>query len=76
MDVDRDRKRIALTMRLSDKAQEQADKHGEPRRHSGGSKPGRDNPTRGKSGQSKPAGDKPAANNAFAAAFANARQEK
>ncbi|RLA57999.1 MAG: RNA-binding transcriptional accessory protein, partial [Gammaproteobacteria bacterium] len=76
MEVDRDRKRIALTMRLSDKAQEQADKRGEPRRRGGGGKPGQDNSSRGKPGRGKPAQDKPAANNAFAAAFANARQKK
>jgi uncharacterized protein len=75
MEVDRDRKRIALTMRLSDKAQEQAEKRGEPGRHSGGGKR-QDNSSRKNSGRSKPAQDKPAANNAFAAAFANARQKK
>lgn len=76
MEVDRDRKRIALTMRLSDKAQEQAEKRGEPRRQSGSGKPRQDSSSRKNSGQAKPARDKPAANNAFAAAFANARQKK
>jgi uncharacterized protein len=75
MEVDGDRKRIALTMRLSDKAQEQAEKRSEPRRHSGGGNR-QDNSSRKNSGRSKPTQDKPAANNAFAAAFANARQKK
>ena len=80
MEVDCARKRIALTMRLSDKAGEQAEKRGEARRHSGSARPGKDNSTRGKSAQGKQAQrdkqDKPAANNAFAAAFATARQKE
>jgi uncharacterized protein len=80
MEVDCARKRIALTMRLSDKAGEQAEKRGEARRHRGSARPGKDNSTRGKSGPGKQAQPekqgKPAANNAFAAAFANARQKK
>jgi uncharacterized protein len=76
MDVDHARKRIALTMRLSDKAQERAEKRSEPRRHGGSGKPGKDNSSRKKPAQGNPTRDKPAANNAFAAAFANARQKK
>ncbi len=70
MEVDEPRKRIGLSMRMSDKAGEQAEQRGgrgrDDRRRSGGGKPQRQ--------QSK--GDKGAApaNNAFAAAFANARK--
>ena len=76
MDVDHARKRIALTMRLSDKAQEQEEKRSEPRRHGGSGKHGKGNSSRNKPTQGNPTRDKPAANNAFAAAFANARQKK
>jgi protein Tex len=65
MDVDAQRKRIGLSMRLTDKAGEQSGKRGGPRREQ------RDNQRPRKQKQ-----EKPAANNAFAAAFANARQEK
>ncbi len=79
MEVDQSRKRIALTMRLSDKAQEQAEKRGEPARHGGGAKR-QGNSSRGNAGQGSPAQrdkqDKPVSNNAFAAAFANARRRK
>jgi uncharacterized protein len=64
MQVDEARKRIGLSMRLSDKADEQADKRSQPRR-SGGNNTA---PAR------KP--EKPAVNNAFAAAFANAREKR
>lgn len=67
MEVDEARKRIGLSMRLGDKASERAgdrasSPRGEPRR--GG----------GKNAPRSPRNDKPAANNAFAAAFANARK--
>jgi uncharacterized protein len=79
MEVDQSRKRIALTMRLSDKAQEQAEKRGEPARHGGRAKR-QGNSSRGNAGQGSPAQrdkqDKPVSNNAFAAAFANARRRK
>jgi uncharacterized protein len=69
MDIDRDRKRIALSMRLADKAGEASNNRRENR-------PGQ--PHR-KAGQKPQAGslqqrDKPSANNAFAAAFSNARK--
>lgn len=65
MEVDEPRKRIGLTMRLSDKASEQADKRGGGRRDQrDGQRPRQ---------QKK---EEPATNNAFAAAFANARQGK
>ncbi|WP_116367228.1 Tex family protein [Parahaliea mediterranea] len=65
MEVDEARKRIGLSMRMSDKAGEQAGtSRGEPRRGGGG-----------RGGNARPPrNDKPAANNAFAAAFANARK--
>jgi uncharacterized protein len=65
MEVDQPRKRIGLSMRLSDKAAEHAGKRGEPRRK-------RNQVSRTQAR----AQEKPAANNAFAAAFANARQKK
>ncbi|RLQ22343.1 S1 RNA-binding domain-containing protein [Seongchinamella sediminis] len=65
MEVDEPRKRIGLSMRLSDKAGEQSDRRGGQKRRS-------DQGHRGK----KPRQEKPAANSAFAAAFANARQRK
>jgi uncharacterized protein len=64
MEVDQARKRIALSMRLTDKAGEQAAPRGEPQQR----RPKK--PQRG-GGQ-----DKPAANNAFAAAFAEARSKR
>ncbi|MBN7795656.1 Tex family protein [Parahaliea mediterranea] len=66
MEVDEARKRIGLSMRLGDKAADQASStRGETRRG------GRDR----RGGAGKKAGqDKPAANTALAAAFANARQ--
>ena len=67
MEVDEPRKRIGLSMRLSDKAGEQADKRGGQRREQRNGKQQRSH----KSKQ-----DKPAANNAFAAAFANAKQRR
>jgi uncharacterized protein len=84
MDVDGERKRIALTMRLSDKAEEQAEKRGEARRHSGrgngSARPGEGDSTARKSVQGKQARrekqGQPTANNAFAAAFASARHKK
>ena len=65
MEVDVPRKRIGMSMRLNDKASEQAEKRGGPRRDS------RDNNRPRKQRQ-----EKPAANNAFAAAFANAKRGK
>lgn len=66
MEVDVQRKRIALSMRMSDKAEEHADKRGEPR---GQRQPKQNNRER------SPRQTKPAANNAFAAAFASAKQK-
>jgi protein Tex len=63
MEIDLDRKRIALSMRLSDKPGQQQKPRGESRRPGGNPKPGRERKT-----------DKPAADNAFAAAFARARK--
>lgn len=65
MEVDEARKRIGLTMRLSDKAGEQAEKQrGGPRREQ-----------RGNDRQQRRNQDKPAANTALAAAFANAKRK-
>jgi len=70
MTVDQARKRIGLSMRLSDKAGDQTKKGGEERRHTGSAgEQARVNSARSKSKQDKPAG-----NNAFATAFANARK--
>ena len=74
MEVDQARKRIGLSMRLSDKAGEQEEKRGEPRRNSS-DKSGRGAPVRDKPARDKKQ-DKPAANNAFAAAFANAKKSR
>jgi protein Tex len=63
MEIDLDRKRIALSMRLSDKPGQQQKPRGESRRPGGNPKPGRERKT-----------DKPPADNAFAAAFARARK--
>lgn len=63
MEVDEQRKRIGLSMRMSDKAGEQADKRGSGQRRS-------DDKQRRPAKQRQ---EKPAANNAFAAAFANAK---
>ncbi|QFU77716.1 RNA-binding transcriptional accessory protein [Halioglobus maricola] len=65
MEVDQPRKRIGLTMRLSDKAGEQEQRGNNPRKEQ-----------RGGGRNTKPRQEKPAANNAFAAAFANAKQRK
>ena len=70
MAVDQARKRIGLSMRLSDKAGEQSEKGGEARRHPGAA----DKRARNKAAHSKPGQEQPAGNNAFAAAFANARK--
>ncbi|GAB3274853.1 Tex family protein [Parahaliea aestuarii] len=65
MEIDEARKRIGLSMRMGDKAGEQpASQRGEQRRSSG------------RGNARPPRADKPAANNAFAAAFANARKER
>ncbi|TXS89291.1 RNA-binding transcriptional accessory protein [Parahaliea maris] len=67
MEVDEARKRIGLSMRLGDKASDRAgDRPSGPRgdQRRGG----------GKSTARAPRNEKPAANNAFAAAFANARK--
>ncbi len=66
MEVDAPRKRVGLSMRLSDKAGDQADKRGGGQRRE----------QRQGQRSSKPRQEKPAANNAFAAAFANAKQKK
>jgi len=79
MEVDQPRKRIGLSMRLSDQAGEQAQKRGQPRRGGGKSAPdgqGRGEADRSQQGRSNKGRDKPAGNNAFAAAFANARKGK
>ena len=64
MQVDEARKRIGLSMRLSDKADEQADKRSQPRRNDDNNR------------ASARKAEKPAANNAFAAAFASAREKR
>jgi len=66
MEVDASRKRIALSMRLSEEAGEQAGK--------GGKRAPDDR--RDKRQARRHREEKPATNNAFAAAFANARQRK
>lgn len=66
MEVDAQRKRIGLTMRLSDKAEEQTGKRGDNKRE-------RPAPS-AKSRERQQ--DKPAGNGAFAAAFANARNKR
>ena len=65
MEVDEPRKRIGLSMRLGDKAGEQAEKRGGQRREE-----------RNHRRPQKARQEKPTANNAFAAAFANAKQRK
>jgi len=65
MEVDQARKRIALSMRLIDKAGKQATPRGESQQR----RPNR--PPRASGGRDKPAG-----NNAFAAAFAEARSKR
>ncbi len=77
MEVDQPRKRIGLSMRLSDKAEEQTEKRGQGR-HGGGKsgQGGRGDTNRGQQGRSSKGQEKPAGNNAFAAAFANARKGK
>jgi uncharacterized protein len=65
MEVDQARKRIALSMRLTDKAGEQTTPRGKSEQRSP------DRPPRARGGQDKPAG-----NNAFAAAFAEARSKR
>ena len=64
MQVDAARKRIGLSMRMSDKADEQADKRSQPRRTGGNNRAPAHKP------------EKPKANNAFAAAFASARDKR
>ena len=65
MEVDPGRKRIALSMRLADKAGEQAAPRGEPQQR-----------RQNKSSRGGGRQDKPAGNNAFAAAFAEARSKR
>jgi uncharacterized protein len=64
MEVDPARKRIGLSMRLNDKAGEQAGKRDKQRRSTGADRPAR-----------KPRQDKQPSNTALAAAFANARRK-
>ncbi len=67
MEIDLPRKRIGLSMRLSDKAGEQASQRAQaPRRQENSDKPRRE--------QGKP--DRAAADGAFAAAFAEARKKR
>jgi uncharacterized protein len=79
MEVDQPRKRIGLSMRLSDKAEEQTEKRGQGR-HGGGKsgqgRQGRGDVNPGQQSRSNKGQDKPVGNNAFAAAFANARKGK
>ena len=65
MEVDAPRKRIGLSMRLSDKAGEQAEKRGGSQRR--GNNDANQRPP-------KPRQEQPVKSNAFAAAFANAKQ--
>ncbi len=69
MEIDQDRKRIALSMRLTDKAEDAAN---DRRGQRPGQSPGK--ASRNQRDGSKPQRDKPVANNAFAAAFSNARK--
>jgi len=69
MEIDQDRKRIALSMRLTDKAEDAAN---DRRGQRPGQSPGK--ASRNQRAGSKPQRDKPVANNAFAAAFSNARK--
>lgn len=69
MEIDQDRKRIALSMRLTDKAEDAAN---DRRGQRSGQSPGK--ASRNQRAGSKPQRDKPVANNAFAAAFSNARK--
>ncbi len=64
MEVDPARKRIGLSMRLNDKAGEQAGKRDKQRRGTGADRPAQ-----------KPRQDKQPSNTALAAAFANARRK-
>ena len=70
MEVDEARKRIGLSMRLSDSAADQADKRSGRRNEPRGGE-GKQRRNKGNAGKQAPA-----ANNAFAAAFANARRGK
>jgi len=79
MEVDQARKRIGLSMRLSDKASEKTSERASGKASQRGS--GRNaekHPRRGEAQANKPTRsqqDKPAQNNAFAAAFAEARRK-
>lgn len=79
MEVDQTRKRIGLSMRLSDKASERTSERGsEKASHRGSGRNAEKNPRRGEARANKPARgqkDKPVQNNAFAAAFAQARRK-
>jgi len=68
MEIDQDRKRIALSMRLADKASEVADDRRGKRPGQPQGRGKRNSPARAKQQ------DKPVANNAFAAAFSNAKK--
>jgi uncharacterized protein len=68
MEIDQDRKRIALSMRLEDKAGEQAPKNS--RGKNGPNSRGNDKPRR----QQQPKSNEPKPNNAFAQAFAKAKK--
>ncbi len=69
MEVDESRKRIGLSMRLSDKAAEQDRGRSAPRRKEGAGERGKP-----RAGSPRGGADKPVANNAFAAAFEKARR--
>ena len=79
MEVDQARKRIGLSMRLSDKASEKASQRGsEKASHRTAGRNAEKHPRRGEAQANKPTRsqqDKPAQNNAFAAAFAEARRK-
>jgi uncharacterized protein len=76
MEVDEARKRIGLSMRLDDKPGEAPARKGRGQKEARGKQPANDNRKRGNSGGGK-RGERDAApaNNAFAAAFANARKK-
>ncbi len=71
MDIDQDRKRIALSMRLADKAENSATNQRENRQGKRQGKAGQHIP-----GNLKQKREQPVANNAFATAFSNAKTRK
>jgi uncharacterized protein len=68
MEIDLERKRVGLTMRLSDEPGKRAERGNRPRNERGG------RPGQGKPGGQRKGSGKPVSNNAFAEAFAKAKR--